>query len=103
MPVVRDCVVQHSKIDRGWQSWVTSDWVELAAGLAMSASHLKRPSAMKMRFVAKGQKETCRLDRRSPFPVPLFGGALATARSLNHHRGSRVADRFAGDSAGHLT
>ena len=34
--------------------WVTSDLVELAAGPAMSASHPKRPSAMKMRSVAKG-------------------------------------------------
>ena len=35
---------------------VTSDLVELAAGPAMSASHPKRPSAMKMRSVAKGQE-----------------------------------------------
>ena len=35
--------------------WVTSDRVEPAAGPAMSASHQKRPSAMKMRSVAKGQ------------------------------------------------
>jgi hypothetical protein len=33
---------------------VTSDPVEPVAGPAMSASHPKRPSAMKMRSVAKG-------------------------------------------------
>ena len=34
--------------------WVTSDRVEPAAGPAMSASHPKRPSAMKMRTDALG-------------------------------------------------
>ena len=40
--------------------WVTSDRVEPAAGPAMSASHPKRPSAMKMRSVATGHKPTSR-------------------------------------------
>jgi hypothetical protein len=39
---------------RDFDSRVTSDLVEPAAGPAMSASHPKRPSAMKMRSVAKG-------------------------------------------------
>ena len=43
---------------------VTNDRVEPAAGPAMSASHPKRPSAMKMRSVAKGQERKCGNERR---------------------------------------
>jgi hypothetical protein len=57
--------VLRAAMHRRLPDWVTSDWVELAAGLAMSASHLKRPSAMKMRFVAKGQF-------RTPRTTPIF-------------------------------
>ena len=50
---------------RFYTGWVTSDRVEPAAGPAMSASHPKRPSAMKMRSVAKGQTRTYALQQRA--------------------------------------
>jgi hypothetical protein len=55
--------------------WVTSDRVELAAGLAMSASHLKRPSAMKIRFVANTACPAKHANRQQPLTLmsPLAG------------------------------
>ena len=49
---------------------ITSHRVEPAAGRAMSASHPKRPSAMKMRSVAKGQLRHFAVQKDSkPFRV----------------------------------
>ena len=67
----------------------TSDRVEPAAGPAMSASHPKRPSAMKMRSVAKDE---------SPGGISPPGAPKTVREPLNSHgsRCSTVGKRAAG-------
>ena len=54
---------------RFYTGWVIRDRVEPAAGPAMSASHPKRPSAMKMRSVAKGHNQTHAVQQTAIYSI----------------------------------
>ena len=69
--------------------WVIRDRVEPAASSAMSASHPKRPSVMKMRFVAKGQQRTHTPRQKTASFDHLIG-------ACQQRRGHREAERFGG-------